>query len=212
MTKRIVVMFMGLMLSSLGTEEEAQTLINQADQASQFGLVDAQALIQSLKGPVGKMSNLLKGKAGKACTGAHSEETPGKCGMNLKSQKDEKSLAQLLIFVSSTMPQESIKVLGQQAQKIGAHIVFRGLVGGTFPKTQSYMKDLGVTVEIDPPKFEDYKVTVVPTFILDNKNVSDRVSGHITLFEALDQFRKKGELKSAAQKLYQSLEGKGGES
>jgi type-F conjugative transfer system pilin assembly protein TrbC len=212
MTKRIVVMFMGLMLSSLGTEEEAQTLINQADQASQFGLVDAQALIQSLKGPVGKVSKILKEKTGKACADAHSDQPSAQCGMNLKSQITKKSPAEFYIFVSASMPQESIKVLGQHAQMIGAHVVFQGLVGGSFPKMQSYMKDLGIAVEIDPPKFEDYKVTVVPTFVLVNKNVSDRVSGHISIFEALDQFRKKGELKTEAQSLYQTLQGKEGES
>ncbi|MBX9804251.1 MAG: hypothetical protein K2Y18_00680 [Alphaproteobacteria bacterium] len=201
MKQRIIIMFLGMILGTLGAEEEAQTLINQAEQASKFGAIDAKALIHSLKGPTRK-----------ACTSTHSEETPGKCGMNLKSLKEKKSFAQLYIFVSSSMPQESIKVLGQQAKKIGAHILFRGLVGGTFSKTQSYMKDLGVAAEIDPPKFDDYTVTVVPTFILHNKNVTDRVAGHISLFEALDQFQKKGELKSEAQSLYQTLLGKGGES
>ncbi|MBX9806093.1 MAG: hypothetical protein K2Y18_10170 [Alphaproteobacteria bacterium] len=212
MTQRIIVLFLGMILSSLGAEEDAQSLINQAEQASQFGSIDAKALIHSLKDPEGKISKILKGKVGKSCTSAHSDQPSGKCGMNLKPLKDDKSLAQLYIFVSSSMPQESIKVLGQQAQKIGAHVVFRGLVGETFPKTQSYMKELGVAVEIDPPKFDNYKATVVPTFILVNKQTIDRVAGHITLLEALDQFQKKGELKTQAQELYQTLQGKGNES
>lgn len=210
MTKRIIVIFISLILASPGTEEEAQTIINQAEQATQFGSIDAQALIQSLKGPVGKISNVLKEKTGKACTGAHFDQPTGKCGMNLKSLKGGNPSIQLFIFVSSSMPQQSIKALGQQAQKIGAHLVFRGLVRGTFPKTQSYMKDLGVAAEIDPPKFEDYKVTVVPTFVLVNKQTVDRVAGHISLSEALDQFQKIGELKTEAQNLYQTLNSKRG--
>ena len=132
--------------------------------------------------------------------------------MTIKAQKDEQHLAQLLIFVSASIPQQSLKALGQQAEKIGAHLVFRGLVGETFPKMQSYMKELGIAAEIDPPKFDDHNITVVPTFVLVNKRAVDRVAGHISLIEALDQFKKKGELKPEAQKLYQTLEGIGNES
>ena len=202
MTKRIAVIFLGLTLASLGAEEKAQTIINQAEQASQFGSLDAEALIQSLtdghKKPTQKMSP-------KACRETHSDQAIGRCGMSLSSQKDKKHFAQLFIFVSAIMPQQSLIALGREAQKIGAHVVFRGLVGETFPETQAYMKDLNIAAEIDPPKFDDYKITVVPTFILTNKQTVDRVSGHISLFEALDQFRKKGDLKIEAQKLYLSL-------
>jgi type-F conjugative transfer system pilin assembly protein TrbC len=209
MTKRIAVIFMGMMLSPLGAEEEAQTIINQAEQASQFGSLDAKALIQSLTDGHKKSTEKMSPKA---CRETHSDQAIGRCGMSLSSQKDKKLFAQLFIFVSASMPQQSLINLGREAQKIGAHVVFRGLVGGTFPKTQSYMKDLGITAEIDPPKFEDYKIAVVPTFVLVNTNVSDRVAGHISLFEALDQFRKKGDLKTEAQKLYLSLKTIRGES
>ena len=208
MKRRIIIIFLGTILGSLGAGKEAQEIISQAEQASKFGSIDAKALIHSLKDPTENISKILGGKAGKACTGAHSDHPSGKCGMNLKSQDVDKPLAQLYIFVSSSMPQESIKVLGQQAQKIGAHIVFRGLIGGTFAKTQSYMKDLGIAAEIDPPKFDEHNITVVPAFVLVNKEAVDRVAGHISLIEALDQFRKKAELKTEAQKLYQNLQGK----
>ncbi|MBM3632382.1 MAG: type-F conjugative transfer system pilin assembly protein TrbC [Alphaproteobacteria bacterium] len=207
MKRRIIIIFLGTILGSLCAGKEAQEIISQAEQASKFGSIDAKTLIHSLKDPTRKISKILGGKAGKACTGAHSDHPSGKCGMNLKSQDVDKPLAQLYIFVSSSMPQESIKVLGQQAQKIGAHIVFRGLVGGTFSKTQIYMQDLGIAAEIDPPKFDDHNITVVPTFVLVNKQTIDRVEGHISLIEALDQFRKKAELKTEAQKLYQNLQG-----
>jgi type-F conjugative transfer system pilin assembly protein TrbC len=212
MLQRISVFFIGVTLASLGGEWEAQSLINQAEQASKFGVLDVKALIQSLKEPEGKISKILNGKAGKACMGAQSQEPPAKCGMNLKAQEADQSSTQLYIFVSSSLPQESIRTLAHQAQKIGAHVVFRGLVGGTFLATQNYMKELGITAEIDPPKFEDYKVTVVPTFILASKQTIDRVTGHISLFEALDQFGKKGDLKAEAHKRYQTLRGKGGKS
>lgn len=210
MTKRIAVIFMGMMISPLGAEEEAQTIINQAEKASQFALHDAKALIQSLTDGHKKPTQQTSLKACHSKKGT--EQITGQCGMNLKSEITKNPFAKFYIFVSSSMPQESIRTLSQQAQKIGAHVVFRGLVGGTFAKTQSYMKDLGITAEIDPPKFDDYKITVVPTFVLVNTNVSDRVAGHISLFEALDQFRKKGDLKTEAQTLYLSLKTNMGES
>jgi type-F conjugative transfer system pilin assembly protein TrbC len=209
MTKRIAAMFMGMIFGSLGAEGEAQTIIQQAEQASQFGLLGAQALIKSLTNGHKKVTQEIDAKV---CRSGPVNQDAGRCGMTLKSPKEEQHLAQLFIFVSASMPQQSIKVLAQQAQKIGAHLVFRGLVGGNFPSTQSYMRELGVIAEIDPPKFDDYHVTVVPTFILTRNKVSDRISGHVSLFEALDQFRKKGELKSESQELYQSLENKRGES
>lgn len=209
MTKRIAAICIGVIFGSLGAEGEAQTIIHQAEQASQFGSFDAHALIKSLTDDNKKVTQEI---GAKACRSGPINQDAGRCGMTLKSPKEEQHLAQLFIFVSASMPQQSIKVLGQQAQKIGAHLVFQGLVGGTFPSTQNYMKELGVDAEIDPPKFNDYTVTIVPTFILTRNNISDRISGHVSLLEALDQFRKKGELKSESQKLYQSLETKRGES
>jgi type-F conjugative transfer system pilin assembly protein TrbC len=203
MTKRITAMFMCMLFGSLGAEEEAQTIISQAKHASQFGSFDAKALIQNLrdgyKRPTQKMSS-------KACKGVSYHQTPGQCGMTLNSQKPDKHLAEMFIFVSASMPQESLKALGAEAQKIGAQVVFRGLVGGTFPETQAYMKALRITAEIDPPKFDDYDITVIPSFVLAHNQKFDRVSGHISLLEALNQFRKKGDLKTEAQKLHQSLE------
>lgn len=209
MTKRIAAMFISVIFGSLGAEGEAQTIVQQAEQASQFGILDAQTLIKSLTDGHKKPT---QEKSVKACNREIFDRGVGRCKGSLKSQEVEKLSTQLFIFVSASMPQQSIKVLGQQAQKIGAHLVFRGLVCETFSKMQSYMKELGIAAEIDPPKFDDYTVTIVPTFILTRNNVSDRISGHVSIFEALDQFRKKGELKSESQKLYQSLENKRGES
>lgn len=202
MTKRITAIFISVIFGSLGAESEAQKIISQAEQASQFGLSDARALIKSLTDGNKESTQEIDIKA---CRSGTVNQGAGRCKMAFKSSKDKKHLAQFFIFVSASMPQQSIKILGQEAQKIGAHLVFRGLVGETFPKMQNYMKELGTAVEIDPPKFDEYTVNTVPTFILTHNNVSDRVVGHISLLEVLNQLRKKGELKSEAQKLYQFL-------
>ena len=177
-------------------QEDIQEIITQAEKASQSAAKNVKAWLRTLS------------RSNKVC---HSKEEKtealGQCGVKHPIPKGTHiSHAQLLIFVSASMPQSSIKALGEAAQKIGARVVFRGLIGGMFQQTQSYMKDLGIVAEIDPTKFEDHQVTEVPTFILvHNKNL-DRITGHISLWEALDQFRKKGELKADAKKLYQLLE------
>jgi type-F conjugative transfer system pilin assembly protein TrbC len=135
---------------------------------------------------------------------------PDKCSTNLpfpgsESSGSQKTSAKFLIFVSTSMPQQSIKTLGQEAHKIGAKIIFRGLIGGTFKETQNYMQSLGVTAEIDPTKFEDYKIVQVPTFILEHNKVRDHVAGHVSIWAALEQFKNRGELKAEAQKLYNQL-------
>jgi type-F conjugative transfer system pilin assembly protein TrbC len=179
--------------------DEALNILNQADKAFQGAARDGKALIHSL------VDGHKKSK------GMCADQASGHCGMNLKTpeqvNKGSKASAQMYIFVSSSMPLQSIKALGQEARKVRAHIVFRGLIGGTFKETQQYMMDLGIMAEIDPPKFDDFHITKVPTFILSHNNSSDRVMGHISLLEVLDQFRKKGELKVEAQEYYMLLRG-----
>lgn len=116
------------------------------------------------------------------------------------------SSAQLFIFVSQSMPKGSIKALWEEAQKVGGRIVFRGLIGGSFRETEDYIRELGIVADIDPPRFEDYQITSVPTFVLARNGVFDKVSGHVSLRDALDQFRQEGELREDARRLYAALD------
>lgn len=80
----------------------------------------------------------------------------------------------LLIFVSTSMPMKTLVLLGEQAEKTGAILVLRGLVGklGTSSAVDETMKALqpvamtGATIQIDPEQFGAYDVTVVPTFVM----------------------------------------------
>ncbi len=91
----------------------------------------------------------------------------------------------LKIFVSSSMPAASLKALHQQAVKIGGRLIFRGLINNSFKDTQAYFKDLGISADIDPPKFEEHHVTRVPTFILGEH----QLQGNITVEEALSHLK-----------------------
>lgn len=124
------------------------------------------------------------------------------------------SHSQLLVFVSSSMPEASLKGVWKSVHKVGGKLVLRGLVGGTFKGTQSYIQDLGIVADIDPTKFEEFKVKEVPTFILHEGGQGkpgsairqDRLMGNVSVKACLEEFGKSGDLKEAAVSLLQKLE------
>ncbi len=120
---------------------------------------------------------------------------------------------QLLVFVSFSMPMETLKILTAQVNAIGGAVVFRGLLGGSFKGIVLKLKELGQEALIDPTLFEAYKVTTVPTFIL-RKNPTevarpnashDRLSGNVSLIHVLEQFATQGDVRAVAQSLLTKL-------
>lgn len=78
----------------------------------------------------------------------------------------------LLIFVSTSIPMQTLVKLGQQAKQAGAVLVLRGLPGGLasgWTHAMAQLKPLAATgarVEINPDLFRLYSVTQVPTFMI----------------------------------------------
>jgi len=123
---------------------------------------------------------------------------------------DNKSakLNKLLIFISSSMPKESLTALDEQAKRAGGLLVLRGLINGSFKDTAAYitsLSDKGISAIIDPRLFAMFNVGAVPTFVLkpDDSNpcfddkchytpIHDRVSGNITLEYALELISQNG--------------------
>ncbi len=115
----------------------------------------------------------------------------------------------LMIFVSSSIPQSSLKDLMIQAKKSGGVLVFRGMIG-SLKSTAKFLGDISknnVQAIIDPRLFDLFNVQVVPTIIVlktatqncqsdgngDNNGnsckitpIHDRISGNITLDYALE--------------------------
>jgi type-F conjugative transfer system pilin assembly protein TrbC len=120
----------------------------------------------------------------------------------------------LMIFVSSSIPESSLKDLMIQAKKSGAVLVFRGMIG-SFGNTAKYLANISkenVQAIIDPRLFDLFDVQIVPTIIvLKNINqdcwgspqsgavavhreqhncqitpIHDQISGNITLNYALE--------------------------
>jgi conjugal transfer pilus assembly protein TrbC len=79
---------------------------------------------------------------------------------------------ELMVLVSSSMPDEALRNLAQQADKAGAVLVLRGLVGDSLPQTTAKIRQVlgdqggDSTFQINPEVFRAYNVQSVPTFVL----------------------------------------------
>lgn len=86
----------------------------------------------------------------------------------LAGPKDE-----LLVFISTSIPSETLKVIGTQAKRAGAILVLRGVTGGFSGRNlKAMMRQLkpateqGADVQINPELFKRYGITTVPTTVL----------------------------------------------
>lgn len=82
----------------------------------------------------------------------------------------EGKLPPLLVLVSFSMPKDSIRALAEQAARIGAPLVLRGLADDTMQATTAKVAELrripGLSLAIDPTVFRRFSVEAVPSVIL----------------------------------------------
>lgn|GEM_PF-1850560 len=89
---------------------------------------------------------------------------------------------QILVFVSFSMPEASLRALAQDAEQHNAVLVVRGLYEGSFVKTATKLKDVGVGVDINPELFEEYQITAAPTFVvIKNGQAPVKLKGNVSL-------------------------------
>lgn len=118
----------------------------------------------------------------------------------------------LYVFVSLSMPQQSLRALAEQVTRAQGTMVLRGFPGNSMRKTPPALrKAFGTTnvpVQVHPEAFDRYAVTVVPTFVLARAPVAQgyacgaaqcqgedeflAVSGDVTLAYALDKLEGHG--------------------
>ena len=108
----------------------------------------------------------------------------------------------VIVFISLSMPESSLKSLFKEAEACGARMVIRGLINNSFAQTSQKLQNLKISVDIDPPLFEEFKIEHVPSFVhckLSSEGPQvhnhDHLSGNITLLHALEQFKERGEVK-----------------
>ncbi len=79
---------------------------------------------------------------------------------------------QLLVFVSFSMPEQSLKLWAEQAVKINGKLLLRGFIDDSLQKTTEetlrLFKDLRVDFLIHPEDFEKFNIQTVPAVVIAN--------------------------------------------
>jgi type-F conjugative transfer system pilin assembly protein TrbC len=123
----------------------------------------------------------------------------------LKNAKLQLGDNRLLIFISSSLPKQTIINLMQQSSPLGAVFVVRGLINNSYVKTYSYFYKLKgdntVGIMLNPTLFKAMDIQLVPTFALYNSSQDllktacntnpqyTKVAGEVTVHYALEQLR-----------------------
>ena len=108
------------------------------------------------------------------------------CQRNIS--KTEHNSKEYLIFVSFSMPAETLKSLYREAEANGTTLILRGLKEQSFKKTGEYLQNIGIGVQIDPELFKKYQITKVPAFIWIRENEFHSINGNITFAYAKRKF------------------------
>jgi len=106
----------------------------------------------------------------------------------------------LLVFVSFSMPEPSLRALEQQVSLVGGQLVIRGFIDNSLSKTSDAVSKILVNgrggLSIDPPAFQQYHITEIPAFVVtqgDGDANFDVVYGNVTLEAALTELANKGD-------------------
>ncbi|HQS84681.1 MAG TPA: type-F conjugative transfer system pilin assembly protein TrbC [Alphaproteobacteria bacterium] len=151
--------------------------------------------------------------AGTGCPSCQPAYQPAYMRESQKREILQSRYPELLVFISFSMPIETLKVLAMQVNNIGGAIVFRGLEHGSFKDASIKLKELSQESLIDPTLFDAYGVAHVPTFILrekpteeaNTKVLHDRLSGNVSLIHVLEEFSEQGDVQEVAQSLLKKL-------
>lgn len=115
--------------------------------------------------------------------------------------------AALRVFVSTSLPEATLKTLYHDVQKGGGTLVIRGLIHNSFMETAKVFQKLGIEAQIDPEAFTKENISCIPTFILEDNKSKDKISGHVSLDYVLELFEKQGDASQEAKALLIKLRG-----
>ncbi len=94
----------------------------------------------------------------------------------------------ILIFVSLSMPKESLKSLYKEAEQQNLPLIVRGLKNNSFKETAEAFRDLEISAQINPNLFEEHEIKVVPTFVAMDKKEPLQIKGNISLSYVQSKF------------------------
>ena len=135
------------------------------------------------------------------------------CLIPIQSKEPE-----LFIFVSFSMPEQSLKLWAEQANLLGGKLLLRGFYDNSLEKTtvktlELFGQNPNVEIAIDPERFQQFNIQGVPAVVIAQPEPSleqndlppalDVVYGDTSLEEALKRIVESGAPES--QKMAQSL-------
>jgi len=140
------------------------------------------------------------------------------------SNRNKQPINQLLIFISSSLPRQSLINYANSARRSGAILVLRGLINDSMKQTVKFIHNLsrqGTYAIIDPISYNNFNINQVPSIILISDNHKcqygkctytprhDRISGNVSLNYALREFKERGDFKQEATRYLSALERRG---
>ena len=129
------------------------------------------------------------------------------------------ALPELMVFVSFSMPRESLLRIVEQSERTGARLVFRGFSGDKMTDMAKRISALignhRVEAVIHPPAFSQFKVNQVPALVLAQSDAGDlldsgcaqpdrfvKVTGDVSQDYALDYIERTSPKWAAAARLF----------
>ena len=156
-------------------EDWAEKLVNESQAQMQTHLPEANAL---KIGAETSAAQLLKGgTSGCSLACIKPDEPESQEGLTPQAESDNK----ILIFISLSMPSESLKRLFTEAEQQKAVLVLRGLKNNSFKETAQVLRELSVSASIDPNLFDKHQITVVPTFVYLKNDEAANPHGNVNL-------------------------------
>ena len=133
-------------------------------------------------------------KEGEGCNNCvHNLENPEELSKKLESELGD-SKKEILVFVSFSMPELSLRELSKASKKYNAKLILRGIYKESFRKTAEKILEIdkkGLSLEINPKLFKQYEIKQVPTFVLiEGGDEISRLSGNVTLEYAKSELEK----------------------
>lgn len=118
----------------------------------------------------------------------------------------EKPVPQALYFVSFSMPEDGLKALVLEADRLRIPATLRGLINNDFRQTANAVlklvnDDKRGGVQVDPTAYKTYGITAVPALVVTCNGHYDRVGGNIAPVQALRKIAESGDCSSVAKQL-----------
>ena len=86
---------------------------------------------------------------------------------------------ELMVFVSFSMPRESLMRIIEQSERTGARLIFRGFTGDKLTEMSKRIADLlgnhRVEAVVHPPAFTQFKVNQVPALVISQSDAANQL-------------------------------------